>query len=428
MIEQKNNKANISQHSNLDTSLKLTESSNQLIHHTTSVSSKTSDIIQTSNVVRKFLKNPTAMSQPKPTFRVNILDFSLVRSALASGKENLTDQNKFNSHCHSLKEISAVVPDTIHCSPSSTPPWLLLSPWLPLIASSRGIPSSEIHTIILPRPFCVILNNAASRALATTQTTFSGAARITADDSEDFLDTFPLLTAEGFKISELLSGSKSWFIRLDTCSLKDAAYEIGTGAVDRGSQPLTTVKQLAHRLASSARGITGINDLRSSGKDVKVFLLPWDEGVKIEYEYRVFCPPPQQRSEEGGLRISAVSQYRWHKPYYITFPAEIESVAKKVFKGITRIFEEIVETIEKSAEELGDGNGDRSSLKNLLKTGFTFDVVTDADGSNVRFIEMNIFGAMTGCGSCAFHWVNDARILYGLEGDVEFRFVMEMNG
>ena len=298
------------------------------------------------------------MSQPKPTLRVNILDFSLVRSALASGKGNLTEQNQFNSHFHSLEEISAVVPDTIHCSPSSTRPWLLLSPWLPLIASSRGIPSSEIHTIVFPRSYCVILNNTASRALATTRTTSSGASHITADDSEDLLDTFPLLTAEGVKISELLNGSKNWFIRLDACSLKDAAYEIGPGAVDRGSQPLTKVKQLAHRLASSARGITSVNDLSRLGGDVKVFLLPWDESVKIEYEYRVFCPPPQQRKEEEGFRISAVSQYRWHKLYYITSPTERrESVTKKVFKGITRILRRLWRLSKRVPRSLEMGMG-----------------------------------------------------------------------
>lgn len=39
---------------------------------------------------------------------------------------------------------------------------------------------------------------------------------------------------------------------------------------------------------------------------------------------------------------------------------------------------------------------------------------------------MNPFGAMSGCGSSLFHWIKDARVLYGFGGaeEVEFRVAM----
>ena len=97
------------------------------------------------------------MSQPKPNLRVNILDFSLVRSALASGKETLTDQNEFNSHFHSLKEISAVVPEynsllTI-LDPALATPFTLASthsfiPWHTKLRNSHDY----LATIVLRYP------------------------------------------------------------------------------------------------------------------------------------------------------------------------------------------------------------------------------------------------------------------------------------
>jgi hypothetical protein len=40
----------------------------------------------------------------------------------------------------------------------------------------------------------------------------------------------------------------------------------------------------------------------------------------------------------------------------------------------------------------------------------------------VQVIELNPFGAMSGCGSCLFHWVNDAEVLYNInKGEFEFK-------
>lgn len=46
----------------------------------------------------------------------------------------------------------------------------------------------------------------------------------------------------------------------------------------------------------------------------------------------------------------------------------------------------------------------------LLEQGFSFDIALQENGS-VQLIDMNLFGAMSGCGACLFNWVLDARML-----------------
>ena len=57
----------------------------------------------------------------------------------------------------------------------------------------------------------------------------------------------------------------------------------------------------------------------------------------------------------------------------------------------------------------------------LKSRGFVFDVIEDPNTQDVQLIELNDFGAMTGCGACLFHWVRDAKLLYGLEEKAEVR-------
>lgn len=58
----------------------------------------------------------------------------------------------------------------------------------------------------------------------------------------------------------------------------------------------------------------------------------------------------------------------------------------------------------------------------MRKSGFSFDVLEeDEEGGEIRLIELSHFGAISGCGSCLFRWIRDARVLYGLEKGVELR-------
>ena len=79
--------------------------------------------------------------------------------------------------------------------------------------------------------------------------------------------------------------------------------------------------------------------------------------------------------------------------------AKVETGAKAVLQDI----------VTYATEELpGD------ILELLLKHGFSFDVALERHG-NVRLVEINSFGALSGCGACLFNWILDSRVLYGLE-------------
>jgi hypothetical protein len=85
----------------------------------------------------------------------------------------------------------------------------------------------------------------------------------------------------------------------------------------------------------------------------------------------------------------------------------------------------IAERVWRGAEEVyGRLLASESMTESMRrKEGFTFDVCEDGKGG-VMLIELNDFGAMSGCGSCLYHWIRDARVLYGLEEKVEFRIAV----
>ena len=59
----------------------------------------------------------------------------------------------------------------------------------------------------------------------------------------------------------------------------------------------------------------------------------------------------------------------------------------------------------------------------LEKEGFVFDVFDTT--SEMQLVEVNPFGAMSGCGSCLFHWIRDAKTLYGRKEGIEVRLALE---
>ena len=133
--------------------------------------------------------------------------------------------------------------------------------------------------------------------------------------------------------------------------------------------------------------------------------------MNTSLEYRVFCAP-------GGLgKISAISQYSWHKPWYHAFESDEKQiqVVQKVWRGIQDIYTEIM--------------AHSAMSQSLKERGFSFDIfdpsttTAQKDGGKMELIELNHSGAMSGCGSALFHWLDDARLLYGLKTphEVEFR-------
>lgn len=316
---------------------------------------------------------------------LQITPFPAVAAALSLETESLTEQRDCNTSFHTREEITAVLPNIRHPDPEEQP-WILLRPWLPLIMRSQGMAPGDVHEVPLPGPFLTLL--------FTTCRIGLNLGRVAHDDIDDLVSTFPKETANGHDISELLQGQK-FFARLDTCSLKDAI--IGQG-------PITSIRDLCIRLATSARATKGLRDLRHGkpGYPSSLFLFPWRDEVRTELEYRVFCPP--------GARIAAISQYRWHHPWYHRDASADEHVgiAEKLVHGCGELYDQILKHAIEERDE-------------VTQSGFVFDVVENPLTHELQLLELNCFGAMTGCGACLFQWIRDAETLYGLRECVEVR-------
>ncbi|CAF9939476.1 hypothetical protein IMSHALPRED_001364 [Imshaugia aleurites] len=313
---------------------------------------------------------------------LNVIPYASVQEALQEAKQDFRETREYNTAFHTREEITAVLPHVTHFNPEDQP-WILLEPWLDLITSSRGLQENDIHRILLPGKFLVQLIHASRVGLQL--------GRISADDAEDLADTFPKLTIRGDCIEDLIQKNR-FFIRLDTCSLKDAI-------IAEGSVQSTT--DLWTRLATSARGMTELKDLRKAGMPIYMYLFPWDDMLQTDFEYRVYCPPDMGK-------IAAISQYKSHAPWYhADVQEEHERIADRLLKNCEKLHEKIVA---------------HPAMTELLGSrGFVFDVVADPVKQDVRLIELDDFGALSGCGACLFHWVRDARLLYGLNERVEVR-------
>ena len=324
--------------------------------------------------------------------KLEIVKIEAVRSALSGEKETGQDQQEYNTKAHSLEDIRRRLPTIEHEQADPVQPWVLLAPWLDLVMSSQGLAPHDVHRIYLPRIFLDRL------LLANHVAMIKG--RMSESDAEDLQATFPIKTVQGKLIDQLLR-EKKCFIRLDTCSSKDALY---------GHGPVCDSKDLWTRLATSGRAGEGIKAMlsRHRNRPVYVYLLRWDCTMQPKLEYRVFCAP-------GSGKISAISQYKWHERWYHYKKStkERDEIVKGVYEGIKVIHDQIMHH--------------PAMTEHMKKRGFVFDVVEGLAWSGslaVKLIELNDFGAMTGSGSCLFHWLKDAPLLYGLEDVVEFRVAM----
>ncbi|KAL9603947.1 MAG: hypothetical protein Q9219_000885 [cf. Caloplaca sp. 3 TL-2023] len=315
------------------------------------------------------------------------IPFRDVESVLSNAKGTLQDQQQYNTKAHSLKDIKEKLPEIEHTPPDPKQPWVLLGPWLDLVMKSQGLSASDVHKIQLPRVFLnqLLLTNHAALVQG----------HISNSDAEDLADLFATKTVDGASIDQVLH-QKRFFARLDTCSLKDAF--VANGVVQN-------LKDLLTQLATSARASAGIRCLLdcSGSQPIYLYLFRWDDEMRPDLEYRVFCAP-------GSGRISAISQYRWHAPWHHAGKTieERDEIAKRVFENANLVHQQIM--LHPSMSD------------DMKRRGFVFDIIEDPfSGNIVRLIELNDFGAMTGCGSCLFNWLKDAELLYGLKENVELR-------
>lgn len=145
------------------------------------------------------------------------IPYLAIEKALAQENDTLQDQCVFNTVFHKREEIESILPNLQHFAPDNQA-WILLEPWLNLIMTSQGFREVDVHRIRVPGPFLIQVIHASKLGLQL--------GRISKDDAEDLAAAFPRKTTDGSTLEDLIE-MKRFFVRRDTCSLKDAI--IGKG-------------------------------------------------------------------------------------------------------------------------------------------------------------------------------------------------------
>ncbi|KAK3990491.1 hypothetical protein QBC44DRAFT_341830 [Cladorrhinum sp. PSN332] len=290
---------------------------------------------------------------------------------------------EFNSNFHTAEEGPGLP------IPSNAP--TSFERWLPLIMRSQRLDDDALQVVSLSAAQVRLLVQAAGASVHTRVLN-----RAYAEDLEDEV-------APAF--ASLLFPSQGLFMRLAACSTKDGAQKTP------GNISVSSADEIILQLTTSLRAWSALtNSINARAESFKVFFLPFDGRMDTEREYRVFCAPET-------TRLTAVSQYRWHKTWRFADRSEGEriAVARTVFSGIRKIHAEIIRDI----------HADDAMDDLLRRQGFTFDIFFDEAQNRCELIELNTFGVRSACGSCLFHWVRHRDLLYGEQSEeVEFRVTM----
>ncbi|RSL65282.1 hypothetical protein CEP51_013024 [Fusarium floridanum] len=268
---------------------------------------------------------------------------------------------RFNTCFHPADQLPANV-----SRPSEAP--YSFTRWLPLILQIRNIDPTAVQTVRLSRAQARLLVDASTTSIITGEMN-----RAFEEDLRE--DVFPAFSSLKFPPEGL-------FMRLTGCSPKDGRWR------DPTRPSLDSTDDIILRLTTSERARNDIvNSLESGSETVNITFLPFDARMDSRREYRV----PWLFDRRPGTTLKAV--------------------VDKIWAGIVVIHRHIVNDLKPDTE-----------LDNLLlQQGFTFDVLYDEDKEAMELVELNVFGARSGCGSCLFNWVNDFSQLYGEGEDVEFR-------
>jgi len=314
--------------------------------------------------------------------RLRIVEYETVKADFDSGAPT-----EFNSNFHTAEEAADLrLPTGI---PSNAP--TSFERWLPLVMRSRGLQDDALQVVSLTSAQVRLLVLAAGASVHTRVLN-----RAYAEDLEEEV-------APSF--DGLVFPPQGLFMRLAACSAKDGAQKIP------GKMQISSIDEIILQLTTSLRAWSVLNNtVNAQTARLGLFFLPFDGRMDTAQEYRVFCAPE-------SMRITAVSQYRWHKPWHFADRSGEEriAVARSIFAGIQKIQAEIVRDVR-----VGD------AMDHLLRQqGFTFDVLFDEPRSSCELIELNTFGVRSACGSCLFHWVKHRDLLYGeLSEEVEFAVTM----
>lgn len=262
------------------------------------------------------------------------------------------------------------------------------SRWLPLILETRNIEPADAQTINLSPAQARLLLNAASASIVT--------GNLNQAYLEDIKDEIiePLFSGLRFPDSGL-------FMRLNGCSPKDGKQRIP------GQLALHSIEDIILRLTTSERACNMLTKaLDSKEERAPIIFLPFNNRMASRREYRVYCNPIE-------ARITAISQYCWHKPWMFASHSteEQKAIIQEIWHKTRGMHKRIMDCLDHHDE----------IDKLLIQQGFSFDVFYDEDSKSIELVELNVFGARSGCGSCLFHWIQDLDLLYGKVEEVEFR-------
>ncbi|KAF5003551.1 hypothetical protein FDECE_9910 [Fusarium decemcellulare] len=293
---------------------------------------------------------------------------------------------KYNTCFHPVEQIPVDQRHNHLSRPSESP--YSFERWLPLILRTRHL-NPEKAQIVKLRP-----------AQAKLLVEASGSSIITGEPSRAYQEDIREEVLPAF--SSLKFPPEGLFVRLDRCSPKDGRQTVP------GRLSLHSTDDIILRLTTSQRARNDmLKSLEAGASTIDATFLPFNDRMESKREYRVYCAP------ETGV-ITAVSQYCWHKPW-IMAGRQPESSTTKV---AARIWHEI-QGIHR--EILQDLNPESELDKLLLSQGFSFDIFYDEEKESSQLVELNVFGARSGCGSCLFNWIEDFDVLYGDGVEVEFR-------
>jgi len=174
---------------------------------------------------------------------------------------------------------------------------------------------------------------------------------------------------------------QGWFVRTSSCSPKDAFQ-------DGGSGPHHSLQSVLLALMASDR-VHKTMRKQNYSSEIKVYLTPFDGGIDVERELRVFV-------HENKVR--AISQYHVYG-------------SSDVFSTLSS--DKLV-AVAKQVEEF---HTEQVKPRWTSNSSYTMDVEYVAgegtERDTIRLIELNSFGSEMAAASALFHWERDNQILYG---------------
>lgn len=274
---------------------------------------------------------------------LRIIPFDEVEMAINEARENWTETDQFNTHAHSHDEITHRIPETQslkHRKPTLYTS--LYQYWASLIMNIHGV--SDWHIFEIPRLL--------AQEIMDSYMVWCARGQLDGTSVQELASQFPKHSRGGTSTESILTG-KEWFLRLEFCSTKDG---------EKGAAPVQSVEDIIRALCTSARARRALLDDLEEYADYKpkIFLVPYNDVMNPQREFRIFCPPPVGK-------IACISQYRWTSPFPIDSQEELQQLA-------TRILQD-VEVIHVRIMQHAGSLKDVIILKTMQDEGFTFDAI-----------------------------------------------------